>query len=183
MKYTDVSVGQRVLYNYKRTNNPKFRLVESRLAEVLQTGLPHIYSVTENDGWSSRTASRTTDQGVRIRYRNPEWDRFPFAHGDSDRPEYDETVTIAACLQPIEGESYIKWAALQADRLRAWQASQDQKEADKRLIMRFAEVGYEVSVERHGKTKELKILIDEQDVERLLVDLWEANAHDLEESR
>jgi hypothetical protein len=165
MKLSDVKVGQKVLYNSRRANSPDYRAAASKAAEVIEIGVEHRYSVSVG-GWNGHTEYRRTDQGIRIRYRNPEWDRHGFAKGEPDRPEFAETVVIAAYLQPAEGEALTKWEQAQAVRLVTHRLSEARETARKDSIRAFALAGYEVSVDGNGN-----VTFDAADIERLLTDL------------
>lgn len=115
MKYTDVRIGQTVLYNWHRHNHRFYKFSNSVMATVAQTYVEHRYQVTTG-GWDYRTETRHTDQGIRLRYI------------DHEGVE-QETVTTAAHLIAAEGEALERWNRLQ----------QKKREADEREARRDAE--------------------------------------------
>jgi hypothetical protein len=163
MKYSDIEVGQTVLYSGYRRNHQKYNVANSSPAVVLAKGVEHKYMATEG-GWNGREVRKTSQEGVLIRV-------LPYMHRGISANEPDlvtteerEQTTLAAYLSPATPENVVRVESQQAELVAQVQASQAHSAEKKRIILAFAQAGYEVSI--YGNKDD--ILFNRNDVERLL---------------
>ena len=114
MKYTDVTVGQRVLRSRYRTNSPKWRAADCQIATVIAVGQPIRYEVA-TIGWDYRKEWREYNKGIHLLVTLNNTRPIVAGEGPLD-PTY-EADEIAAFLVPAEGIHLAAWEkAREADR-------------------------------------------------------------------